>query len=82
MGGVYEEGRMKSLFIERVFPNLRQSVRAYWGGDKRAELTTLVKYAASLMTLKGPTAGPPQTCKKKCGRDTSQEITVARPVAS
>lgn len=73
MGQLYDEGQIKSLFSEGAFPNLRQSVRTYWGGHKGAEITTLSKYADSLTALRRLTEHPPQTFKKRVDRGTSQD---------
>lgn len=57
---VYDEDRLKDIFIEGLQEQIRHSARKYWGKNPEEDLQELARHAKSMEILRGdnPLADP------------------------
>ena len=76
-GRVYNESRLRGIFVEGVHDSLQQSMREYWGRQKNATLTQLARHADSLRQLQTgstlPTTSIDKIDKNRQGRNKSRQ---------
>jgi len=60
-GTVYDEDRLKGIFIEGLHESICQSVRNYWSKNGDADLQELARHAKSMANIRGDKATQPPT---------------------
>ena len=55
-GSVYDEAKLKALFIEGLRESIRDNVRNYWSANEHLDLSQLARYASSMSRI-GTTRG-------------------------